>query len=358
LAAFCLRPGLWEDGWEWGLAGHEHGLFAGHFHGNTMALRGLLDLAVATDDGRLKGLVRDGYEHARRVGVPRLGWFPAWITPERFGRPAWLKTVSETCGIADLVALAIGLSDAGLGDYWDDVDHYVRNQFVEQQLVDASRLEAVIQAAQATQPRQEVSPALGATEKVLERSLGGFSMGTPAALDSVSAYGCCTGNGSLGLYDAWEGIVRFQAGLATVNLLLNRASPWVDVDSGLPYEGKVRFTNKQANRLAVRVPGWVRREEVRLTVEATTVSPWWVGRYLLLGEVKPGQRVEVTFPVPWQQARYTVHGQEFTLDFRGSTVVGITPQDPSPLHYPLYQRESLKGEEVPMKKVSRFVCTE
>ena len=31
-----------------------------------------------------------------------------------------------------------------------------------------------------------------------------------------------------------------------MNLLLNRASPWIDVDSYLPYEGRVQLKNKTA----------------------------------------------------------------------------------------------------------------
>ena len=54
------------------------------------------------------------------------------------------------------------------------------------------------------------------------------------------AWGCCTANGAVGLYYAWHGITRFDqsSGTATVNLLLNRAAPWLDVDSWLPYEGR------------------------------------------------------------------------------------------------------------------------
>jgi hypothetical protein len=34
--------------------------------------------------------------------------------------------------LGDLVGVYIRLSDAGAGDYWDDVDHIVRNHLVEQ----------------------------------------------------------------------------------------------------------------------------------------------------------------------------------------------------------------------------------
>ena len=76
-------------------------------------------------------------------------------------------------------------------------------------------------------------------------------MGKPTAI-KPEMYGCCSVNGANSLYYAWHGITRFDEGVATVNLFLNRASAWMDIDSYLPYEGKVVLHNKLA-RLA-RVP--------------------------------------------------------------------------------------------------------
>ena len=76
-----------------------------------------------------------------------------------------------------------------------------------------------------------IRPDLGATDDVIERMLGGFGIGRLTRLKPVAASGCCTANATLGLYYAWEGIVRCCAGMATVNLLLNRSSPWLDIDS-------------------------------------------------------------------------------------------------------------------------------
>src|SRR5262249_18011886 len=53
LARFCLKPELWEQPSGKGCPGHEHGLWAGHFHGNMGSLQALLYLAVATDDEKL-----------------------------------------------------------------------------------------------------------------------------------------------------------------------------------------------------------------------------------------------------------------------------------------------------------------
>ncbi|MFO1094303.1 MAG: hypothetical protein U0992_13505 [Planctomycetaceae bacterium] len=67
------------------------------------------------------------------------------------------------------------------------------------------------------------------------------------SLYQPSVAGCCTANGAQGYYYAWHGITRFDQGVATVNLFLNRASPWMDIDSHLPYAGKVVLHNKTAH---------------------------------------------------------------------------------------------------------------
>ena len=48
-----------------------------------------------------------------------------------------------------------------------------------------------------------------------------------------------------------------------MNLLLNRASPWLDVDSYLPYEGKMVIRNKTCERVSIRIPSWVDRSNWR-----------------------------------------------------------------------------------------------
>ena len=47
----------------------------------------------------------------------------------------------EICEVADMVFLALYLTRAGIGDYWDDVDRWVRNVYAEGQMLDADFLE-------------------------------------------------------------------------------------------------------------------------------------------------------------------------------------------------------------------------
>lgn len=337
-----------------GLAGCEQGHWYTHFHARAIALRGILEYARVVQDARLLEFVRRSYEFTLSMGIPRMGWVNCW--------PGRHATV-EGCALGDLVALGIRLSDSGVGDYWDDVDAVVRNHLIEQQLVRGELLEEISAASEPRDPEQQSAyPKQESTEKVIARSLGNFAgMSTPADICQPWVMQCCTGNGTQGLYYAWEGIVRCDADTAQVNLLLNRASPWLDVDSHLPYEGKVALRIKRAQRVAVRIPFWVNRRKLTSTVNEASREGARIGNYLTFSDLQPGDRIVLEFPVPESRATQTVAaqipGQEkaYAVSFRGSTVVDVSPHEASPTTYPLYLRDHMRGNEAPMKEVTRFV---
>ncbi len=372
LARFCALPRFWggvvdlEAGADGlvghvapgradppGIAGAEQGHWYTHFHARAIALRGILEYARMTQDARLLEFVQRAYEFTWSMGVQRLGWVNCW--PAR-------NVAVEGCALADLVALGIRLTDAGLGDYWDDVDAVVRNHLVEQQFTRADVLGRISEAA----PPHDVSAALPGQESeedVIARSLGNFAgAATPADILAPWVMQCCTGNATQGLYYAWEGIVRGAGDSAQVNLLLNRASRWLDVDSHLPFEGRVEIAVKTARRLAVRIPSWVRRPDLRTEVNGHPQPAAWVGNYLTFADLRDGDRVALRFPVPEGRATYTVAAhipdqeRAYTLAWRGSTVIDVSPHDESPTTYPLYQRDALRATEAPMRKVTRFVA--
>jgi len=342
IARFVLKPGLWEDTTSEGYPGHEHGIWAGHFHANITNLHALLDLAVIERDEWLKQFVREGYDQAVRSGVVRMGWFPGWTKPEKFKRPAYSHTITESCGLADMVILAVELSDAGIGDYWDDVDSIVRNQLSEQQFIDLGSMRHLVGGDTSH-------------DDTLKRAIGGFSGAAPTC-NEPSVWGCCSANGAIGLYYAWHGITRFDNGVATVNLFLNRAAPWMDIDSYLPYQGKVVLHNKKAHTVLVRIPAWVKMEEVKASVDGEAVQPPKPGRYLVFGDLKDDADIVLEFPLLEQTDHYFVHDTQYTVTFRGSTVIDISPRNSEPGKVPLYRREHFKARKTPMHRVKRFVA--
>ena len=333
-------------------AGHELGHWYSHFHARCHSLRAMLEYGRIAHDERVLEFIRRAYEFSLSQGIPRIGWINCY--------PGALN-MAEGCALGDLVALGIRLSDYGLGDYWDDVDAVVRNQLAEQQLIDRARLERVASQSPEDTCRSTAQPKQITFDNVIERSLGVFG-GTslPTSLPNPWVMLCCTGNGTQGLYYAWEGAVRETGETAQVNLLLNRAAKLLDVDSFLPYEGRVVIRNKAARRAVVRIPWWVNRRDVQADVSGKAVTLERLGNRLLFDDLKPGDVTTLRFPIRETTARYTVNAhtpqeQLYTCTFRGSTLVDISPRDDSPTSYPFYLRDHLRQGAAPMKTVERFV---
>jgi hypothetical protein len=292
-----------------------------------------------------------------------------------------------------MTALAIRLSDYGVGDYWDDADQYVRNHLTESQLLRADLLQNVSKGS-AEYPdawkrypggpegqqgiadisvsheglpwtpdmqRRElktVAPEKPETNEVIPRSIGLMAGMIEATTMAYTIQGgCCSGNGTQAMYYAWHSAVRFKDGIATVNLLLNRASPWMDVSSYLPYEGKVVLTNKKARRAAVRIPRWVDRSAIQAQVNGKSAATSWIGNYLVVDGLRPKDVLVLDFPVVERTAKYTMaFDRTYTFTFRGNTVVDVSPRDTNPTGYPVYLRDHFQLTKAPMKKVAHYVA--
>jgi hypothetical protein len=260
--------------------------------------------------------------------------------------------------------MGIRLSDAGLGDYWDDVDACVRNQLVEQQVTDAAQLEHI--AAASTEPSWEEKAAPLAHklnyDDTIARTLGVyFGAVRPNAAVKPWVMHCCTGNATQGLYYAWEGAVREDGDTAQVNLLVNRAAQLLDVHSHLPYEGRVDIRNKGARRIRVRIPAWVGRRDLRATVEGKPEDLDWIGNGLVFCRLAGREAITLRFPVKESTAAYTVAANtprehQFACTFRANTCVDISPVDTSPTSYRLYQRAHLRAGQAPLQQAERFVA--
>ncbi len=349
------------------VAGAEHGHFAGHHHSYTQGLLGLLWYAEAAHDTRLKQFVRDSYEYMRNFGIARLGLF------------------GEGCTTGDMTLLALRLSLAGACDYWDDADQYVRNHLAELQITDAEKLRAVCAKMPSGRGKNDTTqgpfdPANETQENVVERNVGVFlSDSTHPTLIPEHCFLytiCCTGNCTPALYAAWASIVTCDSGIASVNLLLNRASEWLDVDSYLPYEGKVVLHIKTAEKAIVRMPNWANLAAVETRVNGQPIKPFWAARRLVVDSLKSGDVVTIAFPVPETVEEYTLKWKQsefwkestnpgtswqplpdpakYTCRFRGNTLIDISPRDEG-LGYPLYERERLKQSVAPMMKVQRYI---
>jgi hypothetical protein len=244
----------------------------------------------------------------------------------------------------------VKLTDAGVADYWDDVDYIVRNQLAEQQFTDAKVM---------------LGKAGGDPQDLIPRFVGGCGTGEPTAM-KPEVSGVATAAVAAAFYHAWHGITRFDPDtkVAQVNLFLNRVSPWLDVESYLPYEGKVILRNKKARTIFVRLPMWLNdhlpgwdADQVAVECQRNGQSfvAGRVGRNLLI-DVQVGDVIQLTFSVPARTDKYTIHGKVYEVQFRGGTVVDINNRNTTPAMIPLYQRQAMKATKAPAHTVKRFVA--
>ena len=381
-ARFAMKPKFWgHPGNPRMVAGNEQGHVDSHFHARSAALRGILEYGIVAGDMRASDFVRSSYEQMRTWGINRIGFIPTFVNGERL--------CMEGCFLGDLVAMTVRMSEAGLGDYWDDADRVIRNHLVESQFTDRALLERIVESMPHRPPEQPtgkqavkqasgeiilsqlrnveldagavVAPHQLSYDRVLDRSVGIFaSYLMPTSALSWRTMQCCTANAARGLYYAWEAIARCTGEEGQVNLLLNRAAPWLDVESHLPYEGKVVIRNKTCSRIAVRIPAWVNRRQLRVLANGADRPLSMVGSYAIVDGVKPGDVIELRFPVAEESVQLTAHALTddetvHKIEMRGNTVVDISPRDEEPTVFPLYQRDHMKGDKAPTKAVTHTV---
>ena len=292
-----------------------------HFQSTQQCVQALWEYAKLAGDTSLKEQVRSGYEWLRNFGIAEIGYFPEGPT----------KAHSESCCAAGMLILAVQLSLDGIGDCWEDADRYVRNAVTEYQFVDRDQLESCSRASGSHTCRLPCET----DDRVIDRTLGSWAT-FPRVTNcpdpcAVAGGECCTQNAAQALYQAWEAIVQDQGhDTAQVNLLLNRAAPQLDLDSHLPYEGKIVIRNKTARRVFVRIPSWVSKPDVTCRVNDGEASPvQWVSTYLALDGLKPRDIAVVEFPMVERTIKRThaVTGQTYTMQLRGNTAVSVTPRD-------------------------------
>jgi hypothetical protein len=333
----------------------------------------MLDYATITEDKELLELVTRCYEYGKVVGdslvgffaehdrgsAPyRLGWGGYWPGEElgEFGYKSLdpHDNTCETCEVADMIGLALKLTQAGAGDYWEDADRWVRNQFVENQMT-PDYLRTMLDNLYAKEFFEEKPVELWESDEI-ERCVGGFTISAlPNDWGLKMGHACCTGNAARTLYWIWDSILIKENDGVKVNLLLNRASPWLDADSYLPYEGKVVLKIKEAKGVSVRIPEWTDCDNVTCQLNGKKTEFGWSGGYVQVEGLASADVVTVEFPMREQTLFSIIGDKVFKLTIRGNTVVEM---DPAGEICPLYQRDHLKGDEAPMQKVTRFVSRE
>jgi hypothetical protein len=334
-----------------------HGGPCAHFHTHVTVFLSALDVARKTGDQRLFERALTAYEWAKTPaaqGSSLIGFFPEVV----FAKPGYIN--SEICEVSDMICSAIELSRMGV-DRWDDADRWTRNMLAEAQMTDTYwREDGHIPTSELTKIKNPPENRF-TTDHVLERSVGAFS-GWPGVNDyvgrahndkSVTSQNCCTSAGDRALYYVWRNMLDFDDGTLKLNLLFNRASKWADIDSYVPYQGRVDVKAKlDLAGLEIRLPQWVAPEEATATVDGVNRPLTFDGRYAKLGAIKSGQTIAFQFPISERIVKESIQGTDYTFVVRGNDVVSV---DPPGKYRPFYQRANYRADHPQYRKVTRFV---
>jgi len=345
---------------------------------NAGYLIGLVEYALLTKDQELLEWTHNSFKNrlTENVGIMQMGFFPEYPSySDQTGKGG------ETCQVASMLDLAIKFSSAGVGDYWDDADRWVRNHFAESQMQNSSWMYATDWGRSdyigewPDDPRHakcienpEICNMFLEDNDVGLKNIGNFASwpkpndgyGNEIAPQQRVMMHCCTGVGNLALYRVWKNILHHSKdGQLKVNLLLNRASPWADVNSYIPYIGRVDIRMKTTADLSIRIPEWIsesaKNDQVRCTVNNVDHPFTWEGmngRYARVGNVASSDVITLTFPIFERTEVVENYGDKYTIIRRGNEVVDI---DPKGTYWPYYQRPGYRNDKPLFKTTERFV---
>ena len=318
------------------------GSFKGHVHGALGSISGALACAIISDDKHLLERARSGFDYARSISTS-FGFVPE-VAQRNDDMIA-----CETCALMDYLDDALLLARHVDPGYWDVVEKAARNHLWESQTRDASWLA----------PSGDRDDEFVIRTRLHERLIGGFAgwsaphcalayqedlFGTwtrsekmkPLYLGKVRALqNCCAGAGIRAVHQVWSNIVTTSSsGEVSINLSLDRATPEIRVTSFLPFEGRVRISVARACVLRWRCPSSCAPELVQVSASTGKGSGARVeGPYLNFGAKRPGDTMELTFPLGERSEGITVGNAgfqqyRFGLEWRGDTVLSVKP-DPS-----------------------------
>ncbi len=323
------------EGYELDGSFHKTAGFWSHFHSKAAVIAGVLAYGLLTNQPEYVAWGRQAYEAARHWGTD-YGWFPEDIKNLRR---------CETCGIADMIEIAIMLGLHVDPPYLDDAECYGRNHLVESQFVDTEWV-ARIPRKPVRRDRVNGSPGRYCDRDIVHRSLGSFAgWSTPNDLFDTGRFQlmqCCNAAGTRALYDLWHYAVDDDGARSRVHMAFSRPTPWADVVSWRPYAGCLEIRMKAPRDVGVRIPEWVPWAEVAATVDDTPARFERKGGYLWLPGLQLGDVARIRYPLRVESRTYVLGDDTYQAGFKGDTVVSVSPGG---YFSPLYQRDQHLSSE-------------
>lgn len=297
--------------------------FFGHVHSAMWFACGLVKLGrlIENEEYILKG--KGIYDYVRSISSS-FGWVPEyaqWHPME--------EEHCETCCIRDMIICAKELIDCGYSEYWTDINLFIRNQFIENQVRYTGYVEC-----DNTKPDEN-----GITyHDIDKRMVGGFTGGSEPASISLSRFrsiaGCCVGTAPVALKLAWDNAITQENGAWICNIPCDKETGVLLMKSDIPNEGRITLTAKTACQAGFRVYPYMNGMTLFVNGKAVDCAEQ---NGVVTASLQEGDELLCAFPMETQERKETVRGTQYTVYWRGPDVVDITPRGE---HVRLYQRDS------------------
>ena len=311
----------------------------GHGHATLHALWGIAHLGAVTGEAAYTSFAKDALDWMLAQGTGA-GWFPA--------APDWAANCNETCCLSDIMSIATLIARAGYPEYFDYVERYLRNYISNLQFIVTPAFEAYYRDLNRASSAQDVEQGLRELCKFQGGIIGGSGLNDieNTLLGCVSGYemfGCCAPEGMRAIYTTWNSVIdRLPASAlgpagVYVNLCLSRSSPWGQVVSGFPNQGRIGVTAATHDTYYIRPPHWARCDQVRAWTGARAVPVRWSGSYVRFDDVAPGDEIALSYPlIAFTQAvegAWRKHAPDVALTYHwlGNMVTSAEPAGITPL---------------------------
>jgi hypothetical protein len=293
---------------------NENGHYYGHTHsgGILTAAVGITRYAFFKKDIKLINLMRGTFEWTLKH-CSSWGW-----VPDGLGEP---NGSCESCSITDALHFILLMAKNINPVYYEIAERYARNQLIENQFKNTDI-------------------------KILNGNWASWSK--PNCLDNGlnMVEGCCLGSGIRGCFLVWDSVIEKKNDTVYVNMMFSRNSPWLEIISYQPYEGRIGIIIHDAEKIMVRIPSWVKKEEVQININNTSVCVDYENEiYVKLSGLKQNDNIKIQYPLRYAVIPEVVNRTEYLAEWKGDTVVSISPKGKL---YPLFEREYMKANTAPI----------
>jgi hypothetical protein len=222
----------------------------------------------------------------------------------------------------DQIHCCLAFCEAGYTEYYEQAERLCRNQLFENQMLDTHLVRNTVEKADTD---------LSCFHNVAEMVRGGFA-GWAGPNDFIGncdhsswLMNCCGPAGIRALYDIWENIYTVRGTDVYVNIFLDRNGTEIDIKNYQPRKGLVEIMVKKRCNLYLASRLWLDLSNFKLNIDGTEFKPAIKNGYFEVGELAENSNIQISYSTHERMERSRVNGRDYTLTWRGDTVVKIDP---------------------------------